>query len=1050
MFKKLFSSVLILSFFAICLKAEVNTKALAQHSAEYIRLVRSMPAEQTGISNPAGIAFSMQGDNFHVIGANVQGQQLPASQDIIQLDSFANRSSSVRFAAAVDDPMNIAFDNKMGRLLSYQAKTETLIAVGQDSGGELDPASLVSYDAHRLGVRAPQGMSVDDASGDLFILDQGGSRIVKVELASNASLGMAPISVVDLSAVGSSNLRGLAIDPSTGHFFVVSLDEQMLYELTRAGEVEAVRDLSQFGLLNPQGMVFAPSGDQTDDPTIMSLYLADSGDANSQKAGQIVEFSMIPPVAFAEAAFVSTLVNTVNLFELDPPSPDATGLAYISSSHHLLITDADVEETVQGITHYEGANIWEVTLGGSLIRTTTVSTVPPTLVAMTDEPTGVAWNPSTDHYYFTDDHLNRVFDLNPGGDTLLGTADDSWTFFSLAGAGMVDAEGITFDSVNDYLVLVDGVNAEVYRFSLAGALIDHFDTAQYGVLSPQSVDYNAASETLFVMEDGGNDSIIETTVNGVLLRTIDYSAIPTTDPGGLAFAPASNDPDPDNPTTYRFYIVDRGIDNNFDPEIIDGKMFEITAPPLITPGNFPPFVDAGLNQSITLPTNSVSLNGTATDDGLPDPPGELTTLWSQASGPCLATFVDPADVVTTANFSSAGRYLLRLDASDGELNTWDTVTIDVHRQLHTKVFDAYVEAGSDDAEETSGGGMVRMDSRIELGTKAASPQSVGLRFNWVDIPRGATVIGATIQFTVNLASSDATALTIKGQAADNALTFTGGLNNISSRPTTTASVPWNPPAWNTVGAHGADQRTPSLATVVQEIVNRAGWASGNSMAFIITGTGNRTAYGYEGGPCNAAVLHIVYDTPPVAVNDTYSTNEDVPLNVSAPGVLANDTDADLDPRTAVKVTDPSHGTVSLNANGSFLYTPSANYFGPDSFTYMANDGTLNSNTATVNITVVSVNDPPVADAGGPYEGLAGVPILFDGTGSSDPDGTITSYQWNFGDGRTGTGPTPTHTYSLAGDYTVTLTVTDNGALTDNDQTTATVTGAVIHLPMILR
>lgn len=515
MIKKLYSSVLILSFFAFYFRAEVNTKALAQPSGAFIRLVRSMSVEKTGVSNPAGIAYSMQGDSFHVVGANVQGQQLPASQDIIQLDRVANWSGSAQIAAVVDDPINIAFDNKSGRLLSYQVKTESLLEVGQDSGGELDPASLISHHARRLGAQVPQGMSVDEASGDLFILDQVGPRIVRVQLGSGASFNTAPLSDVDLSAVGSSNLRGLAVEPSTGHFFVVSPDEQMLYELTQAGEVESVRDLSQFGLVNPQGLVFAPSGDQTDDPASTSLYLADSGDPGTQTLGQVLEFSLIQPPALAEAAFDSTLVNTTDLSTIDPPSPDATGLAYLSSSHHLLITDADVEETVQGITHYEGANVWEVTLGGSLIRTTTVSTVPPTLVAMTDEPTGVAWNPATDHYYFTDDHLNRVFDLNPGGDTLLGTADDSWTYFSLAGAGIVDAEGITFDSVNDYLVIVDGVNAEVYRFSLAGSVIDHFDTAQYGVLSPQSVDYNAASETLFVMEDGGNDSIIETTVNEI-------------------------------------------------------------------------------------------------------------------------------------------------------------------------------------------------------------------------------------------------------------------------------------------------------------------------------------------------------------------------------------------------------------------------------------------------------------------------------------------------------------------------------------------------------
>ncbi len=90
---------------------------------------------------------------------------------------------------------------------------------------------------------------------------------------------------------------------------------------------------------------------------------------------------------------------------------------------------------------------------------------------------------------------------------------------------------------------------------------------------------------------------------------------------------------------------------------------------------------------------------------------------------------------------------------------------------------------------------------------------------------------------------------------------------------------------------------------------------------------------------------------PVAVGDSYTTPVDTALNVSAPGVLANDTDADSDPLTAALVTDVSHGALTLNANGSFTYTPSSGYSGADSFTYKANDGGLDSNVVTVSIGV---------------------------------------------------------------------------------------------------
>ncbi len=69
--------------------------------------------------------------------------------------------------------------------------------------------------------------------------------------------------------------------------------------------------------------------------------------------------------------------------------------------------------------------------------------------------------------------------------------------------------------------------------------------------------------------------------------------------------------------------------------------------------------------------------------------------------------------------------------------------------------------------------------------------------------------------------------------------------------------------------------------------------------------------------------------------------------------------------------------------------------------------------------------PPTADAGGPYTTVLGTAVAFDGTGSSDPDGTIVDYEWDFGDGNSGTGATPSHTYASNGDFDVTLTVTDD-------------------------
>ncbi|HYC49362.1 MAG TPA: cadherin-like domain-containing protein [Burkholderiales bacterium] len=100
---------------------------------------------------------------------------------------------------------------------------------------------------------------------------------------------------------------------------------------------------------------------------------------------------------------------------------------------------------------------------------------------------------------------------------------------------------------------------------------------------------------------------------------------------------------------------------------------------------------------------------------------------------------------------------------------------------------------------------------------------------------------------------------------------------------------------------------------------------------------------------------------PVAAADSHSTSADTPL---AGNVLSNDSDPDGNPLSASLVSGPAHGTLVLNADGSFTYTPDANFNGSDSFTYRASDGSIQSNVATVDLSIASVNDAPVAVADG--------------------------------------------------------------------------------------
>ena len=107
-------------------------------------------------------------------------------------------------------------------------------------------------------------------------------------------------------------------------------------------------------------------------------------------------------------------------------------------------------------------------------------------------------------------------------------------------------------------------------------------------------------------------------------------------------------------------------------------------------------------------------------------------------------------------------------------------------------------------------------------------------------------------------------------------------------------------------------------------------------------------------------------------------------------------------------------------------------------TVMDNAGATNSATQTITVSPVGIPQPPVANPGGPYNGTVGTPVQFNGSGSSDPDGSITAYLWNFGDGATASTVSPAHAYAAAGTYTVQLTVTDNSGLAGSAQTTVTV------------
>ena len=193
--------------------------------------------------------------------------------------------------------------------------------------------------------------------------------------------------------------------------------------------------------------------------------------------------------------------------------------------------------------------------------------------------------------------------------------------------------------------------------------------------------------------------------------------------------------------------------------------------------------------------------------------------------------------------------------------------------LPAGVIDLRIASSADDAEESSSRSVSLSSSDLEL-VNDGTDQTVGLRFPGLSIPQGATILSAWVQFETDEVSTAGTSLRFEAQAVDSAPEFTTATGDVSSRARSAAWIPWSPPAWDTVGEAGADQRTPDLTVLIQEIIDRPGWVAGNSLAVIVTGTGRRTARAQDGSSTGAALLHVDFQgeaSQPSAVDEVHWT-----------------------------------------------------------------------------------------------------------------------------------------------------------------------------------
>lgn len=210
--------------------------------------------------------------------------------------------------------------------------------------------------------------------------------------------------------------------------------------------------------------------------------------------------------------------------------------------------------------------------------------------------------------------------------------------------------------------------------------------------------------------------------------------------------------------------------------------------------------------------------------------------------------------------------------NDGYHNISDLVKIYAGDQNIT----AQINGSSDDAEEYKSDGSLDLTSTdLEMAVEEwvwpldDENQWVGLRFNAIDIPVGSTVTSAYIEFTSDEGNSGSSSLIIYGEDADSPDTFSNS-NKISTRTRTASSVSWSVADWSTDEV-GPDTQTPDLSTIVQHLIDRPGWSPGNSMVFIIEGSGTRSAYSYDENTSKSAKLYINVSGP-VSVDEQIENN----------------------------------------------------------------------------------------------------------------------------------------------------------------------------------
>jgi PKD repeat protein len=443
-------------------------------------------------------------------------------------------------------------------------------------------------------------------------------------------------------------------------------------------------------------------------------------------------------------------------------------------------------------------------------------------------------------------------------------------------------------------------------------------------------------------------------------------------------------------------------------------------------GNMPPTADADGPYSGTVGA-AVAFDGS----GSADPDGTVVAYdWDFGDGG-TGTGVNP-----THSYATDGVFTVTLTVSDdGGLTDSDTTSA-------TITFGLLAPTADPDGPYSG-----TVGSAVAFDGSGSSDDSAIVAYDW-DFGDGGTGTGVSPNHTYATAGLFNVTLTVTD---DDGLTDSAATNaTIEAAPLPPTADPDGPYS-GTVGTavvfDGSGSADPDGSIVTYA------WDFGDGG----TGTGVSPSHTYVVAGSYAVSLTVTDDD---GLSDTAATTANIaetpmeppvadpngPYSGTPGSAVVFDGSGSVDPDGSIVAYDWDFGDGGTGTGVSPSHTYAAAGVYTVSLTVTDDDGQTDTAATTANIAETPM-EPPVADPNGPYSGTVGTAVVFDGSGSADPDGSIVTYAWDFGDGGTGTGVSPSHTYAAAGVYTVSLTVTDDDGLSDTAATTANIAEAPMEPPV---